>query len=213
MNRIIFLSFIFLVYTTITFSQGYHKAAPEQQKELKVNIAAASKQIKTLQCDFVQKMTISILTDEMVSEGKLLYKQEDKLCWEYTKPYQYNFTLNGNKVAIGTENNKDVIDVNIHKIFKEISKLIILGINGMGIFEEDKFLTEFYTGTHDYKIILTPKQRELRQLFSNVTLTFNKTDYTVNTIEIKELSGDTTFITMKNKQINKEIDDEIFTIR
>jgi len=213
MNKKIFLSAICFVITTMSFAQGYRPATPEQQKELMQNITAASKQMKTLQCDFVQKMTISILADEMLSEGKLLFKQDDKLCWEYIKPYRYRFTLNGNKVMISTENNKDIIDVNSNRIFKEISKLIISGINGSGIFEEDKFAARFNVGAHDYQIILTPRQRELRQMFSAVTLTFNKTDYTVNTVEIKELSGDTTLITMKNKQINKEIDDEIFTIR
>ena len=213
MKMSIFLSAICFVFTTMVFAQDYRPATREQQKELTQNIAAASKQMKTLQCDFVQKTTISILADEMKSEGKLLFKQDDKLCWEYIKPYRYSFILNGNKVMINSENKKDIIDVNNSKIFKEISKLIVSGINGSGIFEEDKFAAKFNVGTQDYQVILTPKQRELRQLFSSVTLTFNKTDYTVNTVEIKELSGDTTLIVMKNKQINIDIDDEIFVIR
>ena len=213
MNKKVLLFAICFVIIKMTFAQDYRPATPEQQKELMQNIAAASKQMKTLQCDFVQKMTISILADEMLLEGKLLFKQDDKLCWEYIKPYRYRFTLNGNKVMIDTENNKDIFDANSNKIFKEISKLIISGINGSGIFEEDKFAARFNVGAQDHQVILTPRQRELRQLFSNVTITFNKADYTVNTVEIKELSGDTTLITMKNKQINKEIDDEIFAIR
>ena len=197
----------------MVFAQDYRPATRELQKELTQKIAAASQQMKTLHCDFVQKTTISILADEMVSEGKLHFKQDDKLCWEYLKPYRYRFILNGNKVMINSENKKDIIDVNNSRLFKEISKLIISGINGSGIFEEDKFTAKFNVGTHDYQVVLTPKQRELRQLFSSVTLTFNKTDYTVNTVEIRELGGDTTFITMKNKQINIEIDDAIFDIR
>ena len=213
MNKKVFLFTVFAVFTTAAFAQGYRPATPEQQKELTQNIAAASKQMKTLQCDFVQKMTISILADEMLSEGKLLFKQDDKLCWEYIKPYHYSFILNGNKVMISTDNNKDIIDVNRNAVFKEISKLIVSGVNGSGIFEEDKFTAKFNIGTQDYQVILTPKQRDLKQLFNSVTLTFNKTDHTVNTVEIKELSGDATLITMKNKQINREIDDEIFTVR
>ena len=213
MNKKVFLFTIFSVFATAAFAQDYRPATPEQQKELTQNIAAASKQMKTLQCDFVQKMTISILADEMLSEGKLLFKQDDKLCWEYVKPYRYSFILNGNKVMISTDNNKDIIDVNRNAVFKEISKLIVSGVNGSGIFEEDKFAAKFNIGAQDYQVILTPKQRDLKQLFNSVALTFNKTDHTVNTVEIKELSGDATLITMKNKQINKEIDDEIFTVR
>jgi len=213
MNKNILLPAICLFLTTIAFAQGYRPATPQQQRELMQNIATASRQMKTLQCDFVQKTTISILASEMVSEGKLLFKQDDKLCWEYVKPFQYRFVLNGDRVMISTETNRDIIDVNSSRIFREISKLIVAGINGSGIFEEDRFAAAFNVGAQDYQVILTPRQRELRQLFSGITLTFNKTDYTVNTVEIKELSGDTTLITMKNKQFNIEIDDAVFDIR
>jgi outer membrane lipoprotein-sorting protein len=207
------LSAIVSIFSTIVFAQNYRPATPEQQKELVKNITAASKQMKTLRCDFVQKKTISILADEMISEGKLLFKQADKLCWEYTKPFQYRFTINGAKVMISTENTQNIIDVNGSKIFKEISMIIISGINGSGIFDENKFAAKFNVGTQDYQVVLTPKQRELRQMFSSITLTFNKKDYSVNTVEIKELSDDTMHITMKNKQINTEIGDENFVIR
>jgi outer membrane lipoprotein carrier protein len=212
MNKYILLTIIFLAFTTAAFAQAYRPATPEQQEDLIKNITATSEQMQTLRCDFVQKKTISILADELVSEGKLSFKQTDKLCWEYTKPYQYRFTLNGDKVMIHSGNNKNIIDVNNSKMFKEISKIILSGINGSGIFEERKFAAKFNVGTHDYQVVLTPKQKELKQMFSRITLTFNKTDYTVNTVEIREASDDTTLITMKNKQINKALDDEIFAI-
>jgi outer membrane lipoprotein-sorting protein len=206
-------SIVLLAFTTATFAQGYRPAMPEQQKELTQKIATASERMKTLRCDFVQKKTISILADEMVSEGKLFFKQADKLSWEYLKPYQYRFTLNGDKVMINSGETKNIIDVNSSKIFKDISKIIISGINGTGIFEEDRFTAKINVGTQDFQVVLTPKQKELKQLFKGITLTFNKTDYTVNTVEIREQSDDVTLITMTNKQINKELDDEIFDIR
>ena len=213
MKKIILTSAILYGFAILTFAQSYRPATPEQQKELMQNIAVASKQLKTLRCDFVQKKTISILADELVSEGKMLFKQADKLCWEYTQPYRYRFTLNGNQVMIGSENNKNIIDTNGSKMFREISRMIVSGINGSGIFEEDKFAAKFSVGAQDFQVALTPKQKELKQMFNSITLTFNKTDYSVNTVEIKELSGDITLITLKNKQINKEISDEIFDIR
>ena len=213
--KIIFLPVFFLFFTpTVFFAQNYRPATPEQQKELVKNIASASKQMKTLRCDFVQKQTITILSDELLSEGKLWFKQPDKLCWEYAKPYLYRFTLNGNKVMIGAENNKNnVIDVNSSKVFNEISRVIVSSVNGTGIFDEDKFAAKFNVGTENFQVELTPKQKELKQLFANITLTFNKNDYSVNNVEIKQISGDTMYITMKNKQINREIGDEIFDIR
>ena len=191
----------------------YKPATEPQQKEMMQKITEASEQLKTLRCDFVQKKNISILSDEMVSEGKMSFKQTNKLKWEYTKPYLYEFVMNGDKVMINSGNTKNVIDVNSSKVFREISKIIVSGINGSGIFDASKFTAQFKVGDKDNMVILTPKQKELKQMFSAIRLRFNKSDYTVNSVEIEEINGDVTHIEMKNKQINKELNDEIFTIR
>ena len=204
----IIISAIF-VFTSVAFAQGYRPATSKEQEELIKNISRASEQLKTLCADFVQKKTISILEDELLSEGKLSFKQPDKLCWEYIKPYQYRFVINGSKVMTGS----DIINVSSSKIFSEISKIIISGINGSGIFDDKKFTTKFSVGASDYQVELTPKQKELRQMFNSITITFNKNDYSVNNAEIKEANGDATYITMKNKQINIALNDEIFAIR
>ena len=191
----------------------YTPATETQQKEMIERITQSSEQLKTLQCDFVQKKTISILSDEMISEGHMSFKQTDKLRWEYTKPYHYEFVMNGDKVMISSETTKNVIDVNSSKVFREISKIIVSGINGSGIFDNSKFTAQFMVGAKDNMVILTPKQKEIKQLFNKISLCFNKSDYSVNSVEIEELNEDKMFIEMKNKQINKELSDALFDIR
>jgi outer membrane lipoprotein-sorting protein len=207
------LLFLLSATSFVSAQADYKPATEPQQKEMMQKITEASEQLKTLRCDFVQKKTISILSDEMVSEGRMFFKQMAQLKWEYTKPYQYEFVMNGDKVMINSGTTKNVIDINSSKVFKEISKIILAGINGSGIFDPTKFTFQFKVGAKDNMVILTPKQKELKQMFSEIRLRFNKTDYTVNSVEIEELNGDITHIEMKNKQINKELSDEIFTIR
>jgi len=201
------------IIVSLSAQSDYKSATETQQKEMMQKISEASEQMKTLRCDFVQRKTISILSDEMVSEGKMFFKQQDKLKWEYSKPYQYEFVMNGDKVMINSGTSKNVIDINSSKLFKEISKIILAGINGSGIFDTAKFSFQFKIGDKDNMVILTPKQKELKQMFHEIRLSFNKSDYTVNSVEIEERNGDITHIKMKNKQINKELSDEIFTIR
>ena len=204
---------MYCAISAIFAQSGYQPATEMQQKEIIRQITASSKQLKTLRCDFVQRKTISILADEMVSEGSLSFKQTDKVRWEYTKPYQYEFVMNGDKVMVGSETTKNVIDVNSSKVFREISKIIISGINGAGIFDQSKFAAEFMVGAKENMVILTPKQKEIKQLFNKIRICFNTSDDTVNSVEIEEINEDKTFIEMKNKQINKELGDEIFDIR
>ena len=211
--------FVFLIcmleMVVVGFAQtvGYKPATETQQKEMTQKITESSEQLKTLRCDFVQKKTISILSDEMLSEGRMYFKQKDKLRWEYTQPYQYEFVMNSDKVMINSGSTKNIIDVNSSKVFREISKIIVSGINGSGIFDQSKFTAKFMVGSKNDMVILVPKQKEIKQLFSEIRICFNKQDYTVNSVEIEELNGDKTLIEMKNKQINKELDDEKFIIR
>ena len=212
-NLLVFLFYIVGATTTMLAQSGYKPATEEQQKEMIRKITESSEQMKTLRCDFVQTKTFSILEEKMTSEGRMFFKQKDKIRWEYTKPYLFEFVMNNNKVMINAEGTKNIMDVSSSKLFSEMSKMIIAGINGSGIFDPAKFSFKFMLGTKDNMVILSPKQKEIKQLFKVITLCFNLSDYTINTVEIEELNGDKTLITMKNKQINKELSDEIFVIR
>jgi outer membrane lipoprotein carrier protein len=213
MKKIIFITLLFSVINIGQAQSGYTPASESHQKEMTQKITETSAQLKTLQCDFVQKKTISILSDEMISEGKMFFKQKDKLRWEYSKPNQYVFVINGDKVMTNTGTAKNIINANSSKIFRRISKIIISGIIGAGIFDDSTFTVKFFVGTKDNMVALTPKQKEFRQIFNEIRIFFNKSDYTVNSVEIEELNGDKTLICMKNKQINKELSDELFIIR
>jgi len=208
--------FLFYLWATIQiiFAQsGYRQATEVEQKDFIRKISETSEQMKTLQCDFVQKKTFSILAEELVSEGRLYFKQKNKIRWEYRKPYLFEFVMNGDKIMVNSEGAKNIIDVSTSKIFNEMSKMIVAGINGSGIFDPAKFSFKFTIGTKDIMVVLSPKQKEIKQMFKIITICLNAMDYTVNTVEFEEFNGDKTFITMKNKQINKELNDEIFIIR
>jgi len=211
-SAITFVCFFGVVFATYP-QAGYKPATELQQKEIMKKITEASEQMKTLQCDFIQKKTFSILEEELLSEGHMYFKQKNKIRWEYNKPYLFEFVMNIDKIMIKSEGTKNIMDVNASKIFSEMSKMIVAGISGTGIFDPSKFSSKFMMGTKDNMVILTPKQKEIKQLFKVITIYFNLSDYTVSSVEIEELNGDKTFIKMRNKQLNKTLSDEIFTIQ
>jgi len=211
-NILLFLCFFGTVLLAIA-QPDYKPASEAQQKEMMQKITASSEQLKTLRCDFVQRKTISILSEEMVSEGRMFFKQKDKLKWEYTKPYPYEFVMNGDKVMVASDKTKNGSDANPGKLFRRIAKMIVALIQGSDIMDASKFSTQCMVGGKDNMVILTPKQKELKQMFKAFRLRFNTTDYTVNSVEMEELNGDITIIEMKNKQINKEMSDEIFSVK
>ena len=207
---------LFFCFCGVAFfanAQSDYKPATEpQQQEMIQKITEASEKLNSLRCDFVQKKTISMLSKEMVSEGQMYFKQKDKLKWEYTKPTQFELILNGNQVLTNSGNTKNAMTTNSSKAFRKLSKIILSMINGSGIFDPSMFTAQLMVGTKDNMVILNPTQKEMQQMFSVIRLRFNKSDYTVNVVEMEEKNGDSTRIEMKNKQVNIKLNDEIFTI-
>lgn len=189
---------------------GYRQASAQEVTEMKEKITAASSGMKTLRCDFEQLKTLSVLMDEMVSGGFMLYRQPDRLHWEYTYPFRYIFAMNNDKVTIGDDRNKNVVDIHSSSLFREISRIIVSGINGKDIFDDTRFSVKYMSGAAGYLVILVPKQKEIKQIFHEIFLFFDVKDHTVNVVEMREAGGDRTIIRMKNKRINTGIEDAAF---
>jgi outer membrane lipoprotein-sorting protein len=188
----------------------YKEATSAEQNEIINEIKKTSAEMKTMKCDFTQTKELSFMNDKVVSEGKMLYKQSDKIRWEYVKPYKYVFSMDGQNVNISYDDKQNKIPVKSSKMFSEISNIMIGGVNGSVLVNSKDFTAKFMVGTNDYKITLTPLKKEIKNLFSNVLLYINKTNSRINVIEMTEKSGDKTIINLRNIQINTPVSDEIF---
>jgi outer membrane lipoprotein carrier protein len=187
-------------------------ATKEEQQLLLEKIEASAAGMHTLICDFEQIKELSLLDEKMISKGKMFYRQDCCLRWEYLSPYNYTFVLNGKKVLMQTETSRNVVDVNASKLFQEVGKIMMSSINGKGLRDAKSFNATCYREAEEWKIVLLPLQKEMKKMFSLIELTLHVNDYTVNRIKMEEPNGDTTLIRLWNKQINAEIDDEIFAV-
>ncbi|MDR1865456.1 MAG: outer membrane lipoprotein carrier protein LolA [Bacteroidales bacterium] len=193
----------------VASQDGYRQVSGAEAEEMRRNITAASAGMKTLRCDFVQTKTLSLLSEDLISTGFMTYRQPDMLHWEYVTPYHYVFALNGEKVIIESGENRSEIDVASGKLFREISAVIVSGINGRDIFNPARFGSQLMTGKDGCLVMLTPVQKEIRRIFDGILLYFNTRDYTVDRVEIRETGGDKTTIVMKNKKINTTAGNEM----
>src|SRR5574344_2854073 len=91
---------IFMMLLMPAFVMGQNPVSNNKKKEMIERITRVSESLKTLQCDFVQTKQLSMLNDKIVSRGKMYYKQNNALRWQYTSPYTYTFIINGGKVLM-----------------------------------------------------------------------------------------------------------------
>ena len=173
--------------------------------------AEKSQEFNTLKSDFVQEKSIYLLENHIISNGSFQYKRDGKLRMEYFKPYSYLFVLNNDKVMIKNNQKQTNINANSNKLFKLISQITVDCING-NILSSKQFKTSILENSNSYRITLIPKLKELNSLLSEIVILISKKDYTVETIEMKEVSNDFTLMTFSNKEINKPISDEVFSV-
>lgn len=130
-----------------------------------------------VEADFVQCKTTSLLKEDQVSNGHFSYHAPDYLRWEYISPVPLVWT---------TENNGTT---NPH--IQQILQLILRTINGDYLQENYDFsLSRIDTATY----LLTPKKRELRQLFSSIRIHIVPSTGLADQVVLTEKNGDTTTI-------------------
>lgn len=184
----------------------------KQQQDVINEINKTVSELKTMSCSFTQTKYLSLLSDKMVSQGKMYYEKSNKLRWEYTSPYQYLFVLNGTQVYVGNKSRKDVIDTNTNKVFKEVARIMMSTVTGIALSNTNDFTTQVADDNNYYVVTLVPKKKEMEKMFSKIILYFNKTNYMIAEINIYEKNNDWTNIKMINITTNGIINESLFNI-
>jgi outer membrane lipoprotein-sorting protein len=206
--RIILLISFLLTYSLLAFTQDFVPIANELAfKKLYIEKSAS---IQTLKSNFIQEKSISMLEKKLVSEGCFQFKKNGLLRMEYFKPYTYLFLMNKDKITIRNNQNQTTVSTSSNKLFKLISQIMLDCISGE-VLSVKEFQTKVFENKTLYLLKLLPKDKNLKSLIKELDVYVSKSDYTVEKIDMFEVSGDFTKMIFKNKQINLLINDEIFT--
>ena len=206
MKRItISLLFLFSLFFSVAQAQG-------DDAQIRQKIAVAAQTMTSMQCDFVQTKQLKMLNDKMVSEGRMYYSQKDKLRWEYVKPYQYTFIMNGDRVLLKNKERSDVIDVRQNKIFREIANIMLNSVVGNCLNDDRSFKTSITTAGGQWVATLLPQRKDMKQMFQKIILHFDQQLPTVSRVELVEKNGDLTTIDLKNIRKNETIAPRTFAV-
>jgi len=210
MRKIICITILFSVFCGNIFSQIGRKLNATEKSAFEQKMIDRLKEIKTLQCDFVQEKTSALVTEKAVSNGILLYQSPSMLRWEYINPTPSTLILNANDAVLF---NKDGKKTGNSTMIKHLGGLIISLINGDGIKDNKRFSTEIFETDSQYYIVFTPVQKRLQEHFKSIELKIDKNTLLSPEMVMNEKSGDKTVIYMNNIILNKEIPQSKFTVK
>jgi len=164
-----------------------------------------------MQCQFKQVKNVAMMKNSISSVGVMYFKKPDRLRWQYTSPYSYTLILDRGTAYMKSAKATTVIDVSKNKMFQQILNVIMDCVTGGNLSKTTLFKVSVYQSGNNVYANLTPQKKELKQLYSLITLHFNPSLTMVNKVEMKEKNGDKTTITLTDIKTNTSINDKVFS--
>lgn len=178
---------------------------------LRSELAQAYSEIETMQCRYQQEKTITLLEDNIKSQGTVIYCNPRKLYWSMDDDYAHYFAMCDDNIKIVNANGETAMPINSNPIFREISKMVTAGEKRGDLIDDSNFYSELFDDEDSIIVEMRPKKNRMKAVFGIMTLTFDKDTKTMKSIEMTETSGDKTIITLHDVLINHECDNSLFT--
>jgi outer membrane lipoprotein-sorting protein len=182
--------------------------SPEEAALLRNKVKAKAATTKTITSDFVQYKHLDFLSNDIKSNGKLVFRAPDKVKWEYISPFEYSILFKDDKLFIDDGGNKSNIDLGSNKIFKQLSQLIAASISG-DMFIAEEFNMEYFKHNDRYLVYFSPKDVQFAKFIKAFHITFSKSGEVME-VKMIEPSDDYTQIVFSNRIENQSITDETF---
>jgi outer membrane lipoprotein-sorting protein len=142
----------------------------------------AANAFETLQLSFVQTRHSAMLTEDLVSEGRMFLASPDRLRWEVRKPYRSLFVSEGELAVHGRR---------------------------FRIPTEKDFTATALEG-EDLAVKLVPVRRDLKSVFREIIVHADKKSLQIRSALLVTPDGDWTLLEFKDVVTNRPIDPKLF---
>lgn len=200
-------SLILIAYST---HAQYSKVADVKAFETKLQ--ASTQNIQTLTSDFVQTKHIDVLSEDIESSGRLVYKKQNLLRWEYSEPFDYLIVINNGKLTIKDEGSKNSFDLSGNKTFLKVNDMITQSLQGGAMLHHPDYKYELLESSSEFLLKLYPQDKKTQEFMRQIEVYFSKTDYQPKRMKMLETSGDFTNIVFKNRKLNETVSNSLFVV-
>jgi len=130
---------------------------------------------------------------------------------EYVTPFAYTMIMNGDKLLLRDGQKENRVNVKSNKLFQQVNRIVLDCVQGT-ILESKDFSVRYFENEKIFLMELTPTSKVLLEFFQTIILKVDNKDFSVNSIEMIEQTGDKTTISFLDKKINTQFADAVFAL-
>jgi outer membrane lipoprotein-sorting protein len=208
-------SFTVIAFLFFFGSEGFSQSIPMDAagiSRLKSQVKEAARKTNTITSEFSQEKEMGLIAETIRSGGKFYFKKEKMLRWEYLHPYSYLIVIRNDQVSIKDDQKVNRFNVQSNKIFTEINRVILGSVQGTLLEDEKNFLASYFENRSAYIVKLQTLAPKLKETLAEIVIYFDRSDFTVNRIDMNEAGGDFTRIRFTTKKLNQPTEDEMFVV-
>lgn len=157
--------------------------------------------------NFSQIKTISAVNRSMKSSGTFIFSL-DGIMWKTEKPFPSTMVVGMTSVKQTLANGKEtVIDASSNQIFTSISTTLSAMFSGNSEVLQNNFDVDFNFSGSDWKAVLSPKDNMVKKILTSLSISgkATATSADLNSIVMKEASGDTITYNFSDQKYPKEL--------
>lgn len=173
--------------------------------ELKSTLA----EMESISGEIEQQKSFAFLNNKLISKGRFYYQQDNKLRWAFDDPIEYIILINEDNIRLKEDGDEKKYK-GMNQILRQVKEIILGCIDG-SIMSNSNYRTEFSSDSEFIRIQLQPKAKNLKEFIREIEVRFSKNGSILRQVMFTDPSGDLTEIQFSNLDLNKQIDESLFT--
>ncbi|MCB0698453.1 MAG: outer membrane lipoprotein carrier protein LolA [Chitinophagales bacterium] len=184
----------------------------KDMKSFQAGLTQANNKVQNISSDFVQVKELKLLAEKVKSNGKFYFQKDDKVRIEYKQPFFYLLVMNGTRMLVKDEQGSNKINTRNSKMMRSVNQVMVDCMQGT-VFDNPDFDVMAYTDAKGYLLVMKPVTSSMKQLFEEVRISMDKTDYNVKQLTLVENGGDNTIMTFNNIRHNTQLNETLFNVK
>jgi len=203
-----FCFFVLALFTVCTFAQA--QAIKDADFAILEKINQANIKQTSMTCDFNQVKHMSILGEDIKSNGKLYYSKPEKMALWYADPADDLMLINEDRCIMVASGKKREVSAKANAKMRGMKNILTSSLQG-GMLQMG---ANKITCSEDAKYYIVTADIDSKVNKSNikkVIVHYSKSDLTLSVLRTEETDGSYTVYELKNKVMNPSIDEKYFT--